>query len=329
MARHHLASHINSQYFEALNALRIDSPITVYVEGYDDIAFWRTIFDEFEQSHRKFEIMTPSRSDLAKGKKVVLGFADRAGKALILCVDADFDYLLGDLTEQSRIVNSCPYLVHTYLYAIENLLCLPSSLGSIAARITKNDAKIFDFEDFFDQYSTIIYPAFLWYFFAAKVDRPHIFTLSDFRNIVKINYLEVQDGGQSTLNYIERSVTRKVDALQNKYPHLLPEIAKVQQLLESKGVKANQTHLYMQGHTLQDNVVKVMLTAVCNALRTMMVHRIENSRQEPLTRRNEMSSYNNSLRDIETVVADNNLYRRSRYFEQISARITAILEKKS
>lgn len=85
----------------------------------------------------------------------------------------------------------------------------------------------------------------------------------------------------------------------------------------------------MQGHTLQDNVVKVMLTAVCNALRTMMVHRIENSRQEPLTRRNEMSSYNNSLRDIETVVADNNLYRRSRYFEQISARITAILEKKS
>lgn len=329
MRRKKLVSHISSDYFEALGSLRANTPITVYVEGYEDIAFWRSIFDEFETPTRSFEIMTPARHDMAKGKKVVLSFAERAGKSLILCVDSDFDRLLGDATTQSQIVNSNPYVVQTYLYAIENLLCLPSSLGSLTTKITKNDAFIFDFEDFFTQYSTLIYPAFVWYFFAAKVDRPHIFTLSEFRNIIKINYLEVDDSGESTLAYIERSVNRKVEALRRKHPHWLPEITRTEEFLTSKGVRPEQTHLYIQGHTLQDNVVKALLTSVCNVLRSMMVQKIERSKQEPLTRRNEMSSYNNSLRDIDTVIADNTLYKRTPYFTPIKERINAIIEKKS
>lgn len=329
MPRKKLTSHISSDYLDALSQLRADTPTTVYVEGYDDIAFWRSIFDEFEQQNStRFEITTPARGDLAKGKKVVLSFADRAGKSLILCVDSDFDRLLGDATEQARTVNSNPYVVQTYVYSIENLLCLPSSLGSIASKITKNDERVFDFEDFFAQYSEIIYPAFVWYFFAAKIDRPHIFTLSEFRNTVKLNYLEIEDGGESTLRYISRSVERKVNALDKKYNHWSSEINRTKELLSQKGVKPEETHLYIQGHTFQDNIVKIAMTSVCNALRTIMVNKIENSRQEPLTRRNEMSSYNNSLRDIDTVVADNTMYRHSEHYQKIEDRIFSILGKK-
>ena len=45
--------------------------IMVYVEGYEDIAFWRGVFDDYESEEFMFEITVPLRDDLAKGKKVV------------------------------------------------------------------------------------------------------------------------------------------------------------------------------------------------------------------------------------------------------------------
>ena len=50
-----------------------DRLVQVFVEGYDDVAFWRGIFDDYETEWLKFEISVPPRQDLAKGKKVLLG----------------------------------------------------------------------------------------------------------------------------------------------------------------------------------------------------------------------------------------------------------------
>ena len=94
--------------------------VQVFVEGYDDVAFWRGIFDDYETEWLKFEISVPPRQDLAKGKKVLLGMIGECCDDRILCVDSDFDYLFEDFNEQSRQVNRTPYLFHTYAYATEN-----------------------------------------------------------------------------------------------------------------------------------------------------------------------------------------------------------------
>ena len=39
--------------------------VNVFVEGYDDVAFWRGIFDDYEPARLKFEISVPPRKDLA------------------------------------------------------------------------------------------------------------------------------------------------------------------------------------------------------------------------------------------------------------------------
>ena len=67
--------------------------VQVFVEGYDDVAFWRGIFDDYETEWLKFEISVPPRQDLAKGKKVLLGMIGECCDDRILCVDSDFDYL--------------------------------------------------------------------------------------------------------------------------------------------------------------------------------------------------------------------------------------------
>lgn len=320
-----ILDHISSDYVEGWGSLSGKERTVVYVEGWEDIAFWRSIFDDFETpGSRKYEVMTPSRNDLAKGKKVVLGFVDRAGKNLILCVDSDFDYLFGEQTCQSRTVNNSPFVVQTYTYAIENLLCLPSSLGSLATKITKNDTPVFDFEEFFKRYSTTIYQLFLWYIYASRIDRPNLFTLSEFRNMVRINYIVVEDNGESTIEWLEKRITFRLNQLRKKHTTYINDIKEFEKTLISKGVKPDLTHLFMQGHTLLDNVVKIVMQSVCNYLRQNSVSKINASRSEPLTKRNEMGAYNNSLRDIDSVIADNVLYKRTEHYEKIKSKIITI-----
>ena len=66
-----LAQNLNSLYVEAANRLRPKKArrkIVAYVESYDDVFFWRTLLNEFENDRRYFQVMLPSSTSLAKGK---------------------------------------------------------------------------------------------------------------------------------------------------------------------------------------------------------------------------------------------------------------------
>ena len=69
-----LSENLTSLYLGAAQRLKPKTArrkIVVYVESYDDVFFWRTVLDDFEDDSRYFEIMLPSRSTLGKGKKLV------------------------------------------------------------------------------------------------------------------------------------------------------------------------------------------------------------------------------------------------------------------
>ena len=98
-----------------------------YVESYDDISFWRSILAEYEDNTRYFEVMLPSQTSLAKGKKTVLmnQLGKQLGENMIACVDSDYDYLLQGRTNTSRYIIENPYVMQTYAYAIENYHAMP------------------------------------------------------------------------------------------------------------------------------------------------------------------------------------------------------------
>ena len=115
-----------------------------YVESYDDIAFWRTLLSEFENEERYFQVMLPSATSLAKGKKMVLMNTlntSELGRSLIACVDSDYDFLLQGATKVSHKINKNPYIFQTYGYAIENFHCFADSLHEVCVQATLNDAK--------------------------------------------------------------------------------------------------------------------------------------------------------------------------------------------
>lgn len=283
--------------------------VKVYVEGYDDVAFWRGVFDDYETDRLRFEISVPPRQDLAKGKRVLLEMIPLSGPDLILCMDSDFDYLFDGQTEQSRLVNDSPYLFHTYAYAAENYLCYPPSLHRVCARATKNDAQIFDFEAFMTSYSQIIYPVFLWYAYSARRKNENTFTLLDFRSTVRLNYLDLRDDGNETLAWLKRQVDKRVRSLEAENPQWIDQVKFLGEQIAEYGITPYNVYLFMQGHTLLDNVVMILLNAVCEKLRDMATQRIASSSKQGTALKNEVSNYNNSLRNVREVLLDNEHYK--------------------
>ena len=282
--------------------------VRVFAEGYEDVAFWRSIFDHFDNDYLRFEISVPTREDLPKGKKVLLSMIPKSNEEMLLCVDSDFDYLFGDRTEVSQLVNDSPFMFHTYTYATENYLCYAPSLHNVCVKATKNDTHIFDFEEFMAAYSRTIYPVFLWYVYSAQLSHESVFPLVDFKNTVRLGYLEVECNGADTLAWLERQVRRKLHRLEDEHPQMKDEIEDFASYLKTKGVEPENTYLFMQGHTLMDNVVMPMLNSVCDKLRTMSVTKINASSKTGLQLKNEMSNYMNSLRSIHDVLLDNENY---------------------
>lgn len=285
--------------------------IKVFVEGYEDVAFWRGIFDDYETDELKFEISVPTRPDLAKGKKVLLKMIPDCSEDMILCMDSDFDYLFAGSTSQSQTVNDTQYLFHTYAYATENYLCWAPTLHNVCVKATKNDTLIFDFVEFMEGYSRVIYPLFLWYAYSAKNMEHHAFSLADFKNSVRLNYLEIENNGAATLEWLSRIVERRLSELRTNYSSWMASVESFGRSIEILGVTPSNAYLFMQGHTLMDNVVVVGLNAVCDRLKDIATQRIISSTKQGVALRNELSNYNNSLRNVKEVLLDNESYKES------------------
>ena len=300
--------------------------VHVFVEGYEDVAFWRAIFDHFDNEYLRFEISVPNREDLPKGKKVLMSMIPQSNEELLLCVDSDFDYLFGDMTEQSKEINDAEFMFHTYTYATENYLCYAPSLHNVCVKATKNDCHIFDFVEFMAGYSRAIYPIFLWYVYSAKLSYESVFPLQDFKNTVRLGYLEVENNGADTLAWLNRQVQRKLRRLEDDHPEMCDDIEVFGEYLRTKGVEPENTYLYMHGHTLMDNVVMPMLNSVCDKLRTMSVAKINSSKKQGLSLKNEMSNYMNTLRSIRDVLLDNENYTACPLYAKLREDIQRYLE---
>ena len=326
-----LKDNIDSRYFEAANALRGKQArrrIVAYVESYDDVYFWRTVLNRFENARRYFEVMLPSKQQLVRGKKsVLMNFVgEHVGPDMIACVDADYDYLLQGATDQSRRVLQSPYVFHTYVYAIENFQCYVPSLHDVCVAVTLNDHRIFDFRDYFQQYSEACFPLFVWSVWAYRTGNHSRFSVSDFNRVTDPGGFTVQNPEASLIN-IRRKVQTKVRELQRHFPDNKEAYLKVKDDIRALGVTPQTTYLYMQGHHLFDTVVAPILTKVCNVLRQERQNEIYQASAHKTQKRNEMSCYENSIQDIKAMLKKNTGYQQSDRFLQLQNDIRRYLDK--
>ena len=326
-----LKDNINNRYFEAANALtskKARHRIVAYVESYDDIYFWRTVLSEFENEKRYFEVMLPSKINLTRGKKsVLMNFLEGAplGKDMIACVDADYDYLIQGRTAQSRRVLDSPYVFHTYVYAIENFQCYAPSLHNVCVSVTLNDHRIFDFREYFRQFSEALFPLFVWSIMLYRNGNYTKFSISDFNRIADPGGLSVQNPEPSIAN-VKRKVRTKINDLQRQFPEAKDEYLATKEDIKALGVTAQTTYLYIQGHHLFDTVASPLLSKVCNLLRQERQNEIYHASAHKTQKRNEMTCYENSLQDIKVMLKKNTGYMTSEPFRRLQADVRKYLD---
>lgn len=320
---------ISSNYLSAANAIhgkRARRRIVAYVESYDDVLFWRTVLSEYENETRYFEVMLPTRNTLSKGKKkaIMSMLNEGGGRDMIACVDADYDYLLQGITENSRAVIGCPYVFHTYVYAIENYQCYAPSLHNVCVMATLNDHHIFDFVWFMTRYSEIIYPLFVWNILLYRRHQFHDFTMSDMNVVIEMGKFSLADP-QAALDKLQRKVDVRLAEVRRNHQGLRREYEALEKELVSLGVTPQTTYLYVQGHHLFDNVVAPLVGRVCERLRVERETEIRQKACHVTQRQNELSAYQHSQTDSSQMMKKSTGYFRSAPFRKLQDDIEAFL----
>lgn len=325
-----LKDNLSSDYFEAANRLqgrRARKRIVAYVEAYDDIFFWRTALSEFENAHRYFEVMLPSRHTLTKGKRSVLMnlISGNVGESMIACVDADYDYLLQGSTSMSRTINHNPYVFHTYAYAIENLQCCAESLHNVCVAVTLNDKPIFDFREYLRLYSEAIFPLFVWSVWFYRKGIYGKFTITDFNHAIEMGNFTFHTA-YANIEKLRRKVARKTGQFQREYPDAKDTYLALKKDIRRLGVTAQTTYLYIQGHHLFDNVVVPALKRVCDKLIRNHEREIYRNARHIVQQRNELSNYNHCIEEIVPMLRRNVGYANSEPYLRLKADLKGFLD---
>ena len=331
MARN-LRDNLTSAYFDAAHKLypkKSRRRIVAYVESYDDVPFWRTLLEEFENDECYFQVMLPSATSLAKGKKMVLMNTlntDELGKSLIACVDSDYDFLLQGATSTSRKINRNRYIFQTYTYAIENHHCFAESLHEVCVQATLNDHSLIDFPAFMKRYSQIAYPLFLWNIWFYHRHDTHTFTMSDFNSYVRLQDVSLRHP-ERALDAMQRVVTAKLSELRKRFPHFIGEVDALGVRLRKLGLVPETTYLYIQGHHIMDNVVMKLLIPVCTALRRERELEIKKLAEHNLQFRNELTCYENSQISVEVMLRKYSAYKSLYLHQWLREDVRDFLEK--
>ena len=326
-----LTQSISSKYIEAASRMcprGACRKVITYVESYDDVYFWSALLRDLENSSIRFEVMLPSRNSLSKGKKKALmnELGGRLGSYMIACVDADYDYLMQDVTSVSRFVNSNPYVFHTYAYSIENFQCFAPSLRAVCTMATLNDNVTFDFETFLSDYSRIIFPLFVWNVWCYRKSLHKHFDLSAFAAAVSLENLSLSHP-ERAIEYVRGKVNRKISWLQRRFPQARADYKPLMSELRSLGVSPEETYMYMRGHDLHDSVITPMITAVADRLRRERESEIRRLAVHDTQMQNELSSYRRSSEDVMQTLRHHTDYKRAPLYKKVQTDISTLTEQ--
>ena len=324
-----LTEYLNSNFIEAANSLRpkrAAQRIIAYVESYDDISFWRSVFNEYESDRIHFEIMLPARTKLTKGKKqAMMNMLGKAyGRNMIACVDSDYDYLLQGATSTSQQMLENKYILHTYAYSIENYRCYADSLKQVCVLCTQNDSNVIDFKEFFKLYSRICYPLFVWNVLLYRKRDTKTMSMLHFCEIVRLSSFTIDKPAYS-LQQLSNRVKHNIKMLEKQFPELKEEYKKLDEELASLGISPDETYFYIQGHHIMNGVTMRVLQPVCRYLRCKREAEIERFAYHRQQYNNELASYRHSQCDVATMLCKNTDYKNATPYKRLKADIERLL----
>jgi len=222
---------VSSDYVAATAKFDNNTKPIVYVEGFEDINFWKQRYLEvgFE-----VEVKAICSKSNANGKDAILkGVRDKdleLGPYLMVAIDSDLDYLL----DNNQDVFQEEFVLQTYAYSIENLIWHPSRVMAICNHAACCDVGLTNEEVvlFLENWSSFVYPYFI-----------HMLVNNDgkIESEVLLNQLDINN------LLVGESLTLEIG-------NICPD---QEEKLVNKGLTQSTVYLFVRGHDYGDKLIEL------------------------------------------------------------------------
>lgn len=283
-----LTGALNSDYISAINSMNPTRrpKVCVYVEGLEDIVFWNTCLAPY-LPHYDFDINIyrikdgPAANSAADGKSNLIDKFDLSalGTNMLLAVDADYDWIIDEYhpsqttPSYSSLIRDHQYILHTYLYAIENYKSHPLSLCSIISGGALCSPS-FDIFQAVSDFSKALSKLFLLHI-ASMEAIDNVYTIKKFKeDLSNIHFdFNAKSLKDSSLTYIaarESELSQYATDNQEKINLLREE-------LENRGFSEQDYYLLMQGHAVWNWIENEILVKEIQTQRRAKMSELDSS----------------------------------------------------
>lgn len=302
----------------------------VYVDVEDDIDadFWEDLLKSV-CPHKEFHFVpyhTYLKEDgdkvFMRGKSHVLHPEEEFNKWHIGCVDSDYDWLLSDKTQDGKTISNSKYLLQTYAYSIENLMCEAESLSDFCCDNTEESVE-FDFTDYLNRFSKIVYPLLIWSVYLYGNGNTS-FTPTDWRKML----VNAKKDAETSLAIVDSKVQVAIEKLDADYETDAAEKDKIKQILkDEKDVTEDNAYLYVRGHDLFDHLLASVLGPIITELRSKHYKGLRDADMGAAERKVAFMAYQEKDISVRELLQKNFRYKKnSQIYEKIKHDVTLIWE---
>ena len=325
-----LESGFNPTYSENASILTgKPNRVTVEVEDTIDQDFWSDLLGELcpEKELHFYPFHTIIKEDgsyerTGRGKSLIIKASSDFNAKHIGCVDSDYDWILSEYTSEGKVISSNKYLLQTYAYSIENLMCLSCTLGDFCCENTEEHT-VFDFEDYLTRLSKAVYPLLVWStFLCSKNDQS--FTPTAWREVL----VNTEKDPEASLEKIEAKAKAKIEELDKKYANEISarEVFEFKSIA-MKGVTEDESYLFVRGHELFDHILYSVLKPVISKLRNQHYAVLRASDADEDSRKKALVEYQAKDTSVEKMLSENYRYKNNTLiYNQIRSDVTQIWE---
>jgi hypothetical protein len=307
-----LESGFNPTYSENASILTGNpNRVTVEVEDTIDRDFWSDLLEElcpekefhFDPYHTILN-EDGSSERTGKGKSQIINASADFNAWHIGCVDSDYDWILSDYTDAGKTISGNKYLLQTYAYSIENLMCLSCTLEDFCHENTE-EATEFDFDDYLTRLSKAVYPLLVWStYLYSKGNRD--FTPTSWREVL----VNTEKDPEASLAIIEAKAKAKIEEFDKKYADKIIDKEDFEfQNIGMKDITEDDAYLYLRGHELFDQILNSVLVPLIIELRNQHRETIKASNLGDEVCKNTLREYQGKVKPVKPLLSKNFRYK--------------------
>lgn len=325
-----LESGFNPTYSENASILTGNpNRVTVEVEDTIDRDFWSDLLEElcpekefhFDPYHTILN-EDGSSERTGKGKSQIINASADFNAWHIGCVDSDYDWILSDYTNAGKAISGNKYLLQTYAYSIENLMCLSCTLEDFCRENTE-EATEFDFDDNLTRLSKAVYPLLVWSTYLCSKGNQD-FTQTSWREVL----VNTEKDPEASLAIIEAKAKAKIEEFDKKYADKIIDKEDFEfQTVCMKNITEDDAYLYVRGHELFDHILYSVLNPVITKLRNQHYAVLRASGTDEDTRKIALREYQAKDKPVEKMLSKNYRYKNNTLiYNKIRADVVQIWE---